>query len=988
MKKVLLLLFCFLGMTNLVDAQVYLDEFNNDDPAYIGSGAGYTYSETNNELTITGDGAAGQYEAISYQPHDPTAGSTMTVDATGNNKVYVRAKASNLGTQLRLDLQDSGNFATTQPSLTKTLTTDFLVLEFDFTGGYVDAGYGGTGCAAGTGPCPVDGADIVNMLFFINPGMGGFGGTVVIDYISFGEEPSTVITSDVFQDHFDTDSSLTNIFQVPGGFTNVLDIANSQVIWTGDGSSVMWEPFAYGFRNPVTYEAIDIDVSGNNKMYVRAKSTTPNTVLRFDLLDIDGFATTQGSIGKILTDEYVTYEYDYSGVFNDLGYGGTPCTAATAPCAVDPTRISTMTIFVDPGGMEYLGEVSIDYISFGNPLEPPAPPGVLEYGDHFNNNTPDFVADAGGYVSTETGSEWTITGDGSAASYSAVSYALNDKTTGMGISVDATGNDKIFIKAKSTVDVPLRVDLVDAEGYITSQSAVTKTLTGDYAVLEYNFSGAYFDGGYGGTPCTAGPCAVDGSQITTVIIYPNPVDGGFAGEITIDYLSFGAPMGADMGPLGAPNYRDNYDNNDVTFITDLPGITSSIDNSIWTMTGDGSSGQWTPIQYELHDLTNGQAALGSVVGSMDKIYIKAKASTAGTELRIDLTDHEGYWTSEPATVRTLTDEYTIIEYDFVNTYADGGYGGTSCMTGPCPVDGERVSALQFYIDPGTGMFNGTVDIDWVSFGSPILDLGPVGIPNYSDDYSNDDLSNIEDIAGLVSTIVDGEWIISGDGTSGQYAPLVYQTHDLTSGDSLAVDAVNSNNELYIRVKSSVEGTELRVDLQDSQGFVTSNPAFQNSVTTDYSILTYNYTAYTDGGFGGSPCAAGPCPVDGQRVSFLQFFINPGVGEFNGDLTVDWISFGMPLDVAVDNIPTLDLLKVFPNPATDELGVNLELTEASDVSMRLFDMLGRVVLVNNTSALPAGDNFERLNISQLNSGTYFLQVNVNGLTTNAIKIVKE
>jgi len=985
MKKVLLLLFSFLSLATLTDAQVYLDEFDNDDPAFMGGAAAYTYGEANGELTITADGSAGPWDVITYQPHDANAGSAVTVDATANNKIFVRAKASTIGTQLRLDLQDSGNFATTQASLTKTLTTDYMILEYDFTGGFVDGGFGGTGCA--TGPCPVDGADIVNMLFFINPGTGGFGGTIVIDYISFGEEPSTVITSDVFQDHFDTDSSINNIINVPSGFTQVLDIPNSQIIWTGDGSSVMWEPFAYNIRNPVTMEEIDIDVSGNNKLYVRAKSTTPNTVLRFDLLDIDGFATTQGSIGKILTDEWATYEYDYSGTFNDLGFGGTPCTAATAPCAVDATRIRTMTIFVDPGGEQYLGEVSIDYISFGNPLEPPEPPGVLEYGDHFNNNSTDFVADAGDFVSSEMGSEWTITGSGTSGPFTAISYTPNE--AGAPITVNATANNKVYLRTKSTVDVPLRMDLIDADGFITSQPALTKFISGDYTVFEYDFSGAYFDGGYGGTPCTDGPCAVDGSTVTTVLIYPNPVDGGFNGEITIDYLSFGAPMGPDEGPLGAPNYQDHYENNDLTFITDLAGITSSIDNSTWTMTGDGTSGMWTPVGYALHDLTNGQASLGSVVGSMDKIYIKAKASTAGTELRIDLVDNENFWTSEPATVRTLSDEWTVIEYDFANTYTDGGFGGTACTTGPCEVDGERVSSLQFYIDPGTGAFDGTVDIDWVSFGSPIVDLGPIGIPNYSDDYNSDDLTNINDNSGLVSTIVDGEWIVTGDGTSGQFAPVSYATHDLISNDSLAVDAIGSNNVLYIRAKSTIDGTPLRVDLQDSQGFVTSNPSVQNDLSTDYQILTYDYTGtYTDGGFGGTPCTLGPCPVDGFRITDLQFFIDPGIGEYSGTMTIDWISFGMPLDVAVDEIPQLEALQVFPNPATDELGVRLELNETSDVTIRMYDMLGRVVLNQNTISLPAGDNFEKLNVTSLNSGTYFLQINVNGLNTSATKVVKD
>jgi len=208
MKKTLLLTLSFLltGFVTTLTAQVYLDHFENDDPAFMSGSTAYTYGETDSELTITGDGSAAPYDVFIYQPHDPSAGSAVVVDATSTNKIFVRAKASNVGTQLRMDIQDTGGYATSQASITKTLTTEFMILEYDFTGNYTDGGFGGTSCMSG--PCPVDGSMVEQLLFFINPGAGGFGGTVVIDYIAFGEQPTEVIMSDIFQDHFDMDSSI------------------------------------------------------------------------------------------------------------------------------------------------------------------------------------------------------------------------------------------------------------------------------------------------------------------------------------------------------------------------------------------------------------------------------------------------------------------------------------------------------------------------------------------------------------------------------------------------------------------------------------------------------------------------------------------------------------------------------------------------------------------------------------------------------------
>ena len=149
--------------------------------------------------------------------------------------------------------------------------------------------------------------------------------------------------SDVFQDHFDDASYSLGAFDfIAPGYTLNVDDANSEIELIGDGTSAMWDPFTYIFRNPTTLDTIDIDVTGNNKIYIKAKSSVEGTAFRMDVQDINGFVSTEGSITKILGTEYQVFEFDYTGVYNDLGFGGTPCTMSTAPCPLDATRIADL----------------------------------------------------------------------------------------------------------------------------------------------------------------------------------------------------------------------------------------------------------------------------------------------------------------------------------------------------------------------------------------------------------------------------------------------------------------------------------------------------------------------------------------------------------------------------------------------------------------------------------------------------------------------
>ncbi len=989
MKKILPLIFACVFVSIAGFAQVYVDNFDNDDPANTGGAAVFSSSESDGEWTIAGTNT-GPWDVFTYEMHDQGTGTPIVVDATGNNKIFIRAKASAVGTQLRMDIQDADGFMTTNAGITKTLTTDYMDLEFDFSGVYEDGGFGGTACDAASAPCPVDGTRSARLVFYIDPGAGGFNGSVVIDYVAFGEEPSTEIMSDVFQNHFDSPNSLNGVASNATGWS--FSQTGSEMVISGDGTLGQWDAIGALIINQTTWDTIDVDATGNNKIFVKIKSTQPNTAFRIDLQDIDGFATTQGSITKLVGTEYSVLEFDFTGVYADLGFGGTPCTMDTAPCPVDGTRISNMVLFIEPGVGEFLGEVTIDYISYGTSLEPAGSGPQLIYEDRFNDETITQTSDAPGFTVAEEGSDLLIMGDGSASPFAAISYILHDQDDASEVVIDMTpAKNKVVLKAKVDAGtVPLRVDVIDTTGLTSSFTALTKTLTEDYSVLEFDFSGAT-DGGYGGTPCdsTTAPCIVDLTAINQILLYPDAVQGGFNRTISIDYLSIGTPLGPDSGsggPRGIVNYNDQMDDNTSVFISDVSGLVSSFGNDTWTITGDGSNAQWGSILYANHNDV-GEPILANAVGSDNKLYIKAKASVADTELRIDLQDNLDYVTNANASSVMLSTDYVIYELNYDGKYLDGGFGGSPCTsdTAPCPVDGERVANLQFFVLPGVGGFNGTVDIEWISFGKS-LDAVPAGVSNYQDEISGSTGGFITDPGGLTSTTTD-VWTVAGDGTGGPWNSISYSFYN-DAGDQILANSVGSNDKLFIRAKSSVD-VDLRIDLQDVGGFFTNlNPVTQ-TIGADYEIYEYDFAnAYLDGGFGG-PCdpSSAPCPVDGERIATLGLFFAPGVGLYDGTFELDWLAFGSPLS-GVTDANRLNSMRGFPNPVSNELNLEFDLVNAADVQLVVYNMLGAKVQIQNAGNRVAGMTYESINMSNLPNGIYTVQILADNAAAGTLRIIKE
>jgi endoglucanase len=159
-------------------------------------------------------------------------------------------------------------------------------------------------------------------------------------------------------------------------------------------------------------------------------------------------------------------------------------------------------------------------------------------------------------------------------------------------------------------------------------------------------------------------------------------------------------------------YSDDFDSgvNNTTFPM---SYTTSLVSQNLRIVGNGTAGAYAAISYNLHN----SGTPTTINLSTGKLYIKVKA-TGSPALRIDLEDNLGYVTNKDASTISLSSNYAIYEIDYTGKFSDGGYGG-SCSPGPCIVDKSKIKKIVFFINDAAGKYNGTVDIDWISFGKPL-----------------------------------------------------------------------------------------------------------------------------------------------------------------------------------------------------------------------------------------------------------------------------
>ena len=72
------------------------------------------------------------------------------------------------------------------------------------------------------------------------------------------------------------------------------------------------------------------------------------------------------------------------------------------------------------------------------------------------------------------------------------------------------------------------------------------------------------------------------------------------------------------------------------------------------------------------------------------------------------------------------------------------------------------------------------------------------------------------------------------------------------------------------------------------------------------------------------------------------------------------------------------IAVYPNPANEFAGVELDLIDRSDVTINMVNTMGQTVFTS-AQTMDAGTQKINLETAQLSAGMYFVNVNVNGVS---------
>jgi hypothetical protein len=196
----------------------------------------------------------------------------------------------------------------------------------------------------------------------------------------------------------------------------------------------------------------------------------------------------------------------------------------------------------------------------------------------------------------------------------------------------------------------------------------------------------------------------------------------------------------------------------------------------------------------------------------------------------------------------------------------------------------------------------------------------------------------------------------------------------TNTDIVALIGVNGDNDYYkftttspnTRIKITLTNLPGDYDIRLYNANMTQLAISQNGSTTAETIIRNTTTAATyyirvygyNGAFSASSC--------------YTMRVNVGSTNFR---TADELTTEI-------NTPGVNDFNLYPNPTQNEVNVAFNSPVSETINVRIFDMVGKTILTNELG-VSEGDNKFSFDLSDLNKGIYFVELN-----TSSERIVKK
>jgi hypothetical protein len=140
-----------------------------------------------------------------------------------------------------------------------------------------------------------------------------------------------------------------------------------------------------------------------------------------------------------------------------------------------------------------------------------------------------------------------------------------------------------------------------------------------------------------------------------------------------------------------------------------------------------------------------------------------------------------------------------------------------------------------------------------------------------------------------------------------------------------------------------------------------------------------------------PVGSGRVTLSGMAMSWANFTVpityvdgnNPdtciivlqasGNTPTNNDyLWVDNLAFSGIAAGIENNTSFINELKIYPNPSTEKITIDMNLKNSEKISLELLDITGKVILVKDAGMLK-GESKQNLDVSGISNGSYFLRI---------------
>lgn len=168
-------------------------------------------------------------------------------------------------------------------------------------------------------------------------------------------------------------------------------------------------------------------------------------------------------------------------------------------------------------------------------------------------------------------------------------------------------------------------------------------------------------------------------------------------------------------------------------------------------------------------------------------------------------------------------------------------------------------------------------------------------------------------------------------------------------------------------------------IKQGDNFYTSGPnevAFPVDAKGCFSMYVYGYS--DDGYYFMDPDFSG---ATYNNASSIGDYLSAMSGN-NADTQIA-VKFGTgagaadcgsyPLDI-ISVKPNTFNINVYPNPVENQLGFSYEFNKASNATVRILDVVGRVVMTKDFGKVNMGVQNFNLNVSNLNTGVYMIEFN--------------